>query len=67
MSVSAEQLLAQAQKVLEARGFRVVQVTEAVEAEAVAAKERSEADASNSVEDAEIAAFKDLAAAYTKE
>lgn len=67
MAVSAEELLAQAQKVLEARGFRVTQVSEAVEAEAKAAAERGEANAANASEDEAIAAFKQLANDYVKE
>lgn len=67
MAVTAEQLLEQAQKVLEARGFRVTQVSEAVDAEAVAAKERGEANDANSSEDSAIETFKALATEYTKE
>lgn len=67
MSVTAEQLLEQAQKVLEARGFRVVQVSEAEAAETAAAKERGEATAANTSEDSAIEAFKTLATGYTKE
>jgi acetolactate synthase regulatory subunit len=67
MSVTAEQLLEQAQKVLEARGFRVVQVGEATEAEAKATQERSEANAASASEDEAITAFKQLANDYTKE
>lgn len=67
MAVTAEQLLESAQKVLEARGFRVVQAGEAAAAEAVAARERSEADTANMTEDDAISAFKQLANDYTKE
>lgn len=67
MSVTAEQLLEQAKKVLEAKGFRVTEATEAVAAEEVAAKERAEADAANTAEDAEIEAFKKMASEYVKE
>lgn len=67
MSVIAEQLLEQAKKVLEAKGMRVVEATQATEAEAVAAKERSEADVASASEDVEIEAFKTMAAEYTKE
>lgn len=67
MAITAEQLLEQAQKVLEARGFRVTQVGEATAAEAIAARERSEADTANASEDDAIAAFKTMATEYTKE
>lgn len=67
MAVTAEQLLEQAQKVLESRGFRVTQVTEAEAAEAVARKERDEAVEANVSEDDAINAFKTLANDYTKE
>lgn len=67
MSVTAEQLLDQATKVLQSRGFRVVQDSEAAAAEAVAAQERGEAVAANASEDAEIEAFKQLANDYIKE
>ena len=64
---TAEELLAAAQVVLESRGFRVTQVTEAVAAEEVAAKERGEATASSETEDSAIATFKQLANDYTRE
>jgi hypothetical protein len=67
MAVTAEQLLDQAKKVLESRGFRVVEASEAADAEAKAAAERAEANAASTSEDEEITAFKQLANDYTKE
>jgi hypothetical protein len=67
MSITAEQLLEKAQRVLESRGKRVLEVGQAVEAETVASRERGEADAANLSEDQEIAEFKQLATDYTKE
>lgn len=67
MALTAEELLAQAQKVFESRGFRVTQVGEAVAAEEVAARERGEADAANLSEDEAISAFKQMAKDYVKE
>jgi len=64
---TAEELLEAARVVLESRGFRVTQASEAEAAELVAAKERGEATEANVSEDTAIAAFKDLASAYTKE
>jgi hypothetical protein len=64
---TAEELLAAAQKVLESRGFRVVQATEAGDAESIAARERSEANEANAGEDAAIDSFKQMANDYTKE
>lgn len=67
MAVTVDELVALAQKVLESRGFRVTQAGEAAAAEAVAAQERSEANAANASEDETIAAFKQAANDYTKD
>ena len=67
MAITVEELLALATKVLESRGKRVVEATEAADAEAVAARERSQADAANASEDEVIAAFKTAANDYVKD
>ncbi len=67
MAISAEELLVQAQRVLEARGFRFVQDTEAADAERKAAAERAEANDANLAEDSAIDVFKQMANDYLKE
>lgn len=67
MAITAEQLVEQAIKVVEARGKRVVEAGQATEAQATAAREQSEADAANLNEDQEIATLKQLATDYNKE
>ena len=65
--VSIEQVLSAAQAVLEARGMRVTEVGQAVQAEATAVRERAEADAASLSEDQAITVLKDMANAYHKE
>jgi hypothetical protein len=64
---TAEELLTAAQRVLESRGFRVVQADEATAARTKFETEQGEADSANASEDEAIATFKQLANDYTKQ
>ena len=72
--VTLQQIIDAVHKLDEAKGFRILQVSEAseaelavLEAEIKAAREGQEAEQANVAEDDAIQALKDLANEYTKE
>ncbi len=66
MAATAEQLLEQAKKVLDARDVRVQLAVKAEASEAAAKLDRTSADTANATEDTEIDTFKTMAHDYTK-
>lgn len=66
-TITIEDVLAQAQRVLEARGNRVIQVDEASAAIAKSIQEQAEADTANIDEDTAIEELRTVANDYTKE